>query len=94
MNDGIVECYPNFEIEPHQYKTNIIMTINGSIFKILNVDGKLGNIKILGDSKTVLQGGKPLETEGNFPKLNRGNNTIVGSESYLSMNMYLNENYA
>lgn len=94
VNEGIIECYPNFEIEPHQYKTDIIATVNGSVFKILNVDGKLGSVTVLGDSKTVLQNGKVLETEGEFPKLNKGNNIIVGSESYLSMMMSLNENYA
>ena len=93
-NAGIIECNPNFEIVPHDYKTDITFKVNNKTFKILKVDGSQGNIQILGDSQTVIQNNKVLETEGDFPKFNVGKNTIQGSESYLSMTMQLNENYA
>ena len=93
-NQGIIECYPNFEIVPQNYKTDIHLFVNGKKFTILDVDGSLGTVKLIGDSQTVIQNNKVLETAGDFPMLNKGSNTMQGSESYLSTKVSLNENYA
>lgn len=93
-NAGIVECYPNFVIDPLNYNTDIILFVNNEEFRILNVNHTLGPIKILGDSKTVIQNNKPLETKGKFPKLHKGTNVVKGSNTYLNLRMSLNENYA
>lgn len=93
-NEGVIKCCPNFTIQPLGYKTNIVITVNGKNFTILNVQGSLGTVKVLGDSKTVIQGKKVLETSGEFPVLNKGNNTITGTESFKSATIMMNENYA
>ena len=93
-NEGVIKCCPNFTIQPLGYKTNIVITVNGKNFTILNVQGSLGTVKVLGDSKTVIQGKKVLETSGEFPVLNQGNNTITGTESFKSATIMMNENYA
>ena len=93
-NEGVVECYPNFVIQPFDYKTDITLTVNGKRFTIKDVQGPKGEVKVLGDSRTVLQNNKVLETSGDFPLLNKGNNTVVGTETFKTATIMLNENYA
>lgn len=93
-NEGFNECRPNIIITPKPYKTDIWFSVNGEEFRILNVDGAKGDIKVLGDSLTVVQGKRALETQGTFPLLVKGSNTVTGSESYQTLKLEANENFA
>lgn len=93
-NEGFNECRPNFIITPKPYKTDIWFSVNGKEFRILNVDGTKGEVNIYGDSLAVVQGRRALETQGEFPTFIKGVNTVTGSESYTTLLVDANENFA
>lgn len=92
-NTGVIECFPNFEIVPHDYMNNVTIVINGKTFTVHNVRATQ-TVYILGDEKNVIQGEKLLETSGYFPVLNLGENTVSTNESSKEIKIKMNERFA
>jgi phage-related protein len=92
-NTGLEACFPNFEITPHDYKTDISIQINSASFTIHDVMPN-EKVYVYGDELNVVQGEELLETSGEFPNLELGKNTVSSNGSSQTATFTLNERFA
>lgn len=74
-NLGNVYSEPIITIEPKGNITNFTITINGDEFKIIDTVNKITIIN--SELKKCISNNNNLNTQGNYPRLNRGKNKIV-----------------
>ena len=74
-NLGNVYSEPIITIEPKTAITNFTITTNGNIFKIVDTVNKTTIIN--SELKKCISNNNNLNTQGNYPRLNRGKNKIT-----------------
>ena len=74
-NLGNVYSEPIITIEPKTSITNFTITINGNEFKIVDTVNK--TVTINSKLKKCISNNNNLNTQGNYPRLNRGKNKIT-----------------
>lgn len=74
-NLGNVYSEPIITIEPKGNITNFTITINGDEFKIIDTVNKITIIN--SELKKCISNNNNLNTQGNYPRLNRGKNKIT-----------------
>ena len=74
-NLGNVYSEPIITIEPKTAITNFTISINGNEFKIVDTVNK--TVTINSELKKCISNNNNLNTQGNYPILNRGKNTIT-----------------